>query len=104
MLLLTFWFLFQAIEAVTDSIPLAIVGSLGMLTIPQIAWESHRDLTHTVAATCMTCAIFYCIVSMAGQKFWKPWLGYVCLGVIVAAGIMFKYNCGIVVVAFSFPR
>ena len=100
LLLLTYWFLFRAIEAVTDSIPLAIVGSLGMLTIPQIAWESHRDLTHTVAATCMTCAIFYCIVSMAGQKFWKPWLGYVCLGVIVAAGIMFKYNFGIVVVAF----
>ncbi|MAI70898.1 MAG: hypothetical protein CMM01_08320 [Rhodopirellula sp.] len=99
-LLLTYWLLFKAIEEVTESVPLAIVGSLGMFTIPQIAWESHRDLSHTVAATCMTCALFYCIVRMAGQKFAKPWIGYVCLGLIVAAGIMFKYNFGIVVVGF----
>ncbi len=99
-LLITYWLLFRAIEEVTDSIPLAIVGSLGMFTIPQIAWESHRDLSHTVAATCMTCALFYCIVLMAGQKFVKPWRGYVCLGLIVAAGILFKYNFGIVVVGF----
>ena len=100
LLLLTFWLLFRAIEEVTESVSMAIVGSLGMFTIPQIAWESHRDLSHTVAATCMTCALFYCIVRMAGQKFWKTWVGYVCLGVIVAAGIMFKYNFGIVVVGF----
>ncbi|HBV66296.1 MAG TPA: hypothetical protein DEF45_25105 [Rhodopirellula sp.] len=99
-LLLTYWLLFKAIEEVTESVPLAIVGSLGMFTIPQIAWESHRDLSHTVAATCMTCALFYCIVRMASQKFVKPWVGYVCLGLIVAAGIMFKYNFGIVVVGF----
>ena len=99
-LLLTYGLLFRAIEEVTESVPLAIVGSLGMFTIPQIAWESHRDLSHTVAATCMTCALFYCIVRMAGQKFSKPWMGYVCLGLIVAAGIMFKYNFGIVVVGF----
>ncbi|MCP4941494.1 MAG: hypothetical protein GY924_05875 [Planctomycetaceae bacterium] len=99
-LLLTYWLLFRAIEEVTKSVPLAIVGSLGMFTIPQIAWESHRDLSHTVAATCMTCALFYCIVRMAGQKFVKPWIGYLCLGLIVAAGIMFKYNFGIVVVGF----
>lgn len=100
LLLLTYWFLFRALEEVTESVPLAIVGALGMFTIPQIAWESHRDLSHTVAATCMTCALFYCIVRMAEQKFVRPWVGYVSLGLIVAAGIMFKYNFGIVVVAF----
>ncbi len=99
-LLLTYWLLFRAVEEVTDSVPLAIVGSLGMFTIPQIAWESHRDLSHTVAATCMTCALFYCIVRMAGQRFPRPWIGYACLGLIVAAGILFKYNFGIVVVGF----
>lgn len=99
-LFLTYWFLFRAIEEVTESVPLAIVGSLGMLTIPQIAWESHRDLSHTVAATCMTCALFYCIVRMAKHKFARPWVGYLCLGLIVAAGVMFKYNFGIVVVGF----
>lgn len=99
-LFLTYWLVFRAIEEVTESVPLAIVGSLGMFTIPQIAWESQRDLTHTVAATCMTCALFYCIVQMAAQKFVKPWVGYFVLGLIVAVGIMFKYNFGIVVVSF----
>ena len=82
-LFLTYWLLFRALEEVTESVPLAIVGSLGMFTIPQIAWESHRDLSHTVAATCMTCALFYCIARMAGKKATRPWVGYVGLGLIV---------------------
>ena len=100
LLLLTYVFLFVALERATGKVRLAAVGSLGMFTIPQIAWESHRDLSHTVAATCMTCALFYCILRLADRKLTRPAVGYVLLGLVVAAGILFKYNFAIVVAGF----
>ena len=62
---LTYWFVFEAIRKATGSLALAAVSTLGMLTIPQIAWESHRDLSHTVAATFATTLLCYGVISLA---------------------------------------
>lgn len=74
----------------------AIAGSLGMLMIPQIAWESHRDLSHTVLVTFATALLVYCVVSTMKQRTTR-W--YVAIGVASALGMMSKYNFAIVVVA-----
>ena len=51
---LTYWCVFESVRKATGNLRLAAIATLGLLSIPQIAWESHRDLSHTVAATFTT--------------------------------------------------
>ena len=111
---MTYWFIFESIRKATNNLRLASIATLGMLTIPQIAWESHRDLSHTVAATFATALLCYAVISLAQQPRvnWRAagslrW--YALIGLAVGLGILFKYNFAIVVVSFlvaalSLPR
>lgn len=76
----------------------AAVAAFGMLTIPQIAWESHRDLSHSVAATTSACVLFYCIVKLSQPL--RATAFYAALGFVVAAGVLFKYNFILVAAGF----
>ena len=107
---LTYWFVFESIRKATGNLRLASVATLGMLTIPQIAWESHRDLSHTVAATFATALLCYAVISLAqhsrssGSLRW-----YALIGLAVGIGTLFKYNFAMVVIGFviaalSIPR
>jgi hypothetical protein len=100
-LFLTYLLVFGAVIKATGDARLAAIASLGMFTIPQIAWESHRDLSHTVAATFATTLLFYCVISLAKER--RPaWalVWYVLLGIAVGVGALFKYNFLIVVIGF----
>jgi hypothetical protein len=100
-LFLTYLLVFGAVVKATGDSRLAAIASLGMFTIPQIAFESHRDLSHTVAATFTTALLFYCVISLAKDRrrvwslFW-----YVLIGIAVGIGALFKYNFLIVVIGF----
>lgn len=92
----TYLMVFATVRKATDHVGLAVIAAIGLLTIPQIAWESHRDLSHTVAVTFTTALAFYSVVSLAkdGRSRW-----YFLIGVAAALGMLSKYNFAIVIVA-----
>lgn len=96
---LTYVLVFELIRQATGKTALGLVATLGMLTIPQVAWESHRDLSHTVATMCATSLLIYCVVMMGKQSGRVKTRWYLLLGFAVGVGALFKYNYAIVVVA-----
>jgi hypothetical protein len=92
----TYLLVFATVRKATGHLGLAVIAAIGLLTIPQIAWESHRDLSHTVAVTFATALAFYSVVSLAsdGRSRW-----YVLIGVAAAVGMLSKYNFAIVIAA-----
>ena len=68
---------------------LAIIAVLGMLTIPQIVFESQRDLTHSVAvlfAACLFIASLFWALQRPGV------FSYLVTGVAIGIGMLSKYN------------
>ncbi|MBK1612830.1 hypothetical protein CKO44_05020 [Rubrivivax gelatinosus] len=61
----------------------------GMLWLPQIGWESQRDLTHTVLAT--TCAALALGLFVRIARAPRPW-HYLVFGAVVGLGLLAKYN------------
>ncbi|MDX6805191.1 glycosyltransferase family 39 protein [Terrihabitans rhizophilus] len=70
----------------------ARLAALAMFTIPQIAWESQRALTHTVAVLAMAALTFFVLVRVLRDG---RWLDYVALGLCLGLGALSKYNFGI---------
>ncbi|TWU47841.1 ArnT family glycosyltransferase [Rubripirellula reticaptiva] len=96
-LLLTYVCVYFSIARATANRFAGIVASAAMLTMPQIAWESHRDLSHTVAALFAASWLMLAIVNV----YKRPTLAnYAVIGLATAAGLLFKYNFAIVLVAF----
>ncbi|EMI22012.1 glycosyltransferase protein [Rhodopirellula maiorica SM1] len=96
LLALTYLCVFGTVQKATSNAAMALVASLAMMTIPQISWESHRDLSHTVAVTFAVSLLVYCVVSLRHQPHWK-W--YVAIGLTCGFGLMSKYNFAIVIFA-----
>jgi len=98
LLFLTYLAVYGLVQKETGDAKQAVVASLGMLMIPQIAWESHRDLSHTVAVTFATAALVYCVVALEKDKrtFW-----YIAVGLVCAFGILSKYNFAIIILAVA---
>lgn len=72
------------------------VALLGLLFIPQFAWEAQRDLTHSVLATALAAATLWQFVRV--QR--RPLLAqYALLGLLMGAGLLSKYNYAIFLVA-----
>ncbi|MGB7343775.1 MAG: glycosyltransferase family 39 protein, partial [Pirellulaceae bacterium] len=100
LLFATYMAVFTAVKLTTKDLRLAALATLGLLLIPQIAWESHRDLSHTVAVTFATTLLLLSIVRLPELTSKQSWLAYVIIGVACGVGAMSKYNFVIVVVAF----
>ncbi|QPZ92464.1 ArnT family glycosyltransferase [Thioclava electrotropha] len=67
----------------------AWVATLGLMLLPQIAWESQRALTHSVLATFSAALCFATIWWIAR----RPSLaGFVTLGLVLGLGLLSKYN------------
>ena len=96
LLLGTYLLSFGLVRQVTGDKKAAIVAALGLITMPQIGYESHRDLSHTVAVTMTTLGLFYVIVLLAKRQTLAK---YITLGAIVGAGLMCKYNFAMTIVA-----
>ncbi len=89
------------VHRATGSLRLAIIAALGMFTVPQIAWESQRDLSHTVAAMFAASLLFLGIVRLTQATSRRDAIGwYSVIGVAIGIGLQFKYNFAIVVVSF----
>ena len=73
-----------------------LITVLGLALIPQIIWESQRDLTHSVMATTMAAWLLYFVIrtlhALTRQN-------YVFIGVFTALALLSKYTLVIFIVA-----
>lgn len=68
---------------------LAIIATLGLITLPQVGYEAQRDLTHTVAvlfASCMFAHFFFRALRQPTA------LSYALTGLAIGIGMLSKYN------------
>ncbi|MEQ1951519.1 ArnT family glycosyltransferase [Mesorhizobium yinganensis] len=68
---------------------LAVIATLGLITIPQIGFESQRDLTHTVAVLFAACMFIYFFISALQRP---TALNYAMAGLAIGIGVISKYN------------
>ncbi len=68
---------------------LAIIATLSLLTIPQIAFEAQRDLTHTVAVVFAAALFLYGFLRTLAAP---TALSYLVTGVAIGIGMIAKYN------------
>ena len=74
---------------ITRSHACGLVAAVSVLFLPQISWESQRDITHSVLATVFSLAALglFC----RAVEFRKT-LDYFALGVCIGLGCLSKYN------------
>ena len=68
---------------------LAVIATLGLITIPTIAYAAQRDLTHTVGLLFAACLFFYVFIRTLQNP---SALNYALTGLAVGIGILAKYN------------
>lgn len=94
----TYWLVYATTRVASSDRRVALVACLGLLTIPQIAWESHRDLSHTIAATFFAALVLYATV----RVYRRPKTpAYLLLGLAVGGGLLSKYNLSMLIVALA---
>lgn len=82
------------------------LGVLGFALLPQLVWESQRDLTHSLLAT--VCATWTLAVFLSLKEH-RDAAGYVRLGLCIGLGLLGKYNfsfflAGLGMTAMSLPE
>lgn len=85
----THFCVFLAARNVLGDPYLALLTSLALWLMPQIAWESHRDLTHSVLATSLSAAVYYVGVRLLHTGYTRH---YVVLGLLYGLGALAKPN------------
>lgn len=94
----TYWLVYATTRVASSDRRVALVACLGLLTIPQIAWESHRDLSHTIAATFFAAFVLYATVRVYRRPRTSA---YLLLGLAVGGGLLSKYNLSMLIVALA---
>lgn len=97
LLALTYAFVWLAARRIMAA-PLAVLAAASMLLLPQIGWESQRDLTHSVLVTTLASATLYIVVRLIERP--RPAL-YVALGIAAGLGIMSKYSYAVFLAALG---
>lgn len=89
LLFLTYVFVFLSARKLLRSTRLAVFAACSLLLIPQICWESQRDLTHSVLATTLSAATLFSVLALLQSAQLKSYLG---LGLAMGLGMLAKYN------------
>lgn len=89
LLFLTYAFFHLSARRLTGDGRLAALATLSLLLIPQVAWESQRDLTHSVIVTSAAAASVYVLLRWLDRPDVR---NYLLLGVVFALGLLSKYN------------
>lgn len=96
MLFSTYLFYWLAAREVLKDKRLATVAALALITIPQVAFEAQRDLSHTVAAIFGTALFLFAFLRVV----MRPSAGaFLLLGIATGIGGLTKYNFALVPVA-----
>jgi 4-amino-4-deoxy-L-arabinose transferase-like glycosyltransferase len=101
----TYLFTFLAARKVTNRIETALIATLSLLMIPQIAWEAQRDLTHSVLATTVAALTLYLFLRLCEERSTSLYLAF---GAVIGLGFLAKFNVlilpvALVVAALSLP-
>jgi len=87
--LLTYLLIFLGARKLCGRESLAALATISMLMIPQFAWESQRDLTHTPLSVTLAAATLYAyLVAVDRRKL----VDYVILGIVLGLGPLTKHN------------
>ncbi|SHO46903.1 ArnT family glycosyltransferase [Desulfopila aestuarii] len=89
LLFLTYFFVFLAAQIILKNNRSAILATASILLIPQIGWESQRDMTHTLLVVCASSAALWQGLKLLQRN---SWLQYIFLGIIFSVGILAKTN------------
>jgi lipopolysaccharide core galacturonosyltransferase RgtB len=106
LLFLTYLFVYLAARRLLPDARLAVLATLSLLLIPQVVWESQRDLTHSVMVTTVTAASFYTLLRWLD----RPTVAhYLLVGLLFGLGLLSKYNyavfaAGVLGVLMTVPR
>jgi len=66
------------------------LAALSLLLLPQVGWESQRDLTHSVLVTTVAAASVWTVLALLdGRRHWRQ---YLLLGVLLGLGVLSKWN------------
>ncbi len=98
LLSLTYVFTFLAGRTLMPA-SLAALASASMLLIPQIGWESQRDLTHSVVCTTAAAATLWLVLALRQRP--TP-VRYLALGLVVGLGVLAKYSYAVFATALLF--
>lgn len=85
----TYLFTYGAARRLLDDRALAVMAAAGLVFIPQIVWESQRDLSHSVLVTTCAAGLLFALVKVitTGRRRW-----FIALGGALAAGLLAKYS------------
>ena len=97
LLFATYAFTWAAARRLLEPAPAALAAA-SLLLLPQVAWESQRDLTHTVLVTSAAAATLWLAIGLLQRPgAWRC----VALGVALAAGVLAKYSFVLVPLALA---
>ncbi|MGW8192925.1 MAG: ArnT family glycosyltransferase [Desulforhopalus sp.] len=92
LLFLTYLFVFLSSREILRSDRAAVLATASLLFIPQIAWESQRDMTHTTLVVFASAATLWQTLRLLNRR---SLVGYAILGLLLGIGILAKANYGL---------
>ena len=95
LLYLTYAFVFFSSQIILKNTRAAILATCSLLLIPQIGWESQRDMTHTTLVVFAAAATLYQSMRLIEKQ---SYLNYLLFGVFLGIGFMAKANFGLFLV------
>lgn len=101
LLFLTYFFVYKSTKLITKNHITALIATASLILIPQISWESQRDLTHSVLLTTIASITFYVVMKIKYSSNPKRAINYMLLGVLIAAGMLAKYSYALYIVAMA---
>ena len=95
LLYLTYVFVFFSSQIILKNTRAAILATCSLLLIPQIGWESQRDMTHTTLVVFAAAATLYQSLRLIEKK---SYLNYLLFGLFLGIGFMAKANFGLFII------
>ena len=95
LLYLTYVFVFLSSRIILKNSRAAILATCSLLLIPQIGWESQRDMTHTTLVVFAAAATLYQALRLMEQQ---SCFNYLLWGLFLGIGFMAKANFGLFLV------
>lgn len=99
LLAVTYGVLYLIVREMLPSGRMRLLAVFSLLLIPSFAWESLRDLTHSVAVTAVSVLALYSALRLGAQGRRRD---YVALGVLLGLGMLSKYSFAVVAAGLLF--
>lgn len=89
LLFATYCLTFEAARLANKNHRVAVAACVSLLLLPNVAWESQRDLTHSVLAAALSVATLWLLIKINQNR--GVWW-YVAFGTCAGCGLLSKYN------------